>query len=271
MIDYFSNIYPTRHPNKTFRWFNSDVPESYDSKNSIYSPEAFNYTFNELGFRCDSFDNMKSADKRILFMGCSQTEGIGVPVEHTWANILLRKIRKEFPDTNIPYWNIGLAGCGYDSMTRAIYNLVDVLKPQLIFCLFPSPYRREIMKQNEFIRWLPASTAGIDPKFNQIFLEPDWVRYQTEQNLAMMDLILNNKVQVLWDSWFTDDNKPLEEVVSIGKLPTFQNKVKRSWASMRNVDLGRDGMHAGPMTNRRYADYIFEDHVDYIVKCLSSS
>ena len=79
----------------------------------------FNYNFNEYGFRSDSFDN----ECTILFNGCSQTMGIGLPLQDIWP----KQIANYY---NVNYHNIAVGGTDFGHMAqRSVYWLYK-LKPK---------------------------------------------------------------------------------------------------------------------------------------------
>ena len=85
-----------------YQWFSSDSKENYkllNFKKLNYTQDEITYELNSLGYRCDEFSN--ASEFPITFMGCSFTEGIGLPFDEVWAYHLHKKIieltNKTFP------------------------------------------------------------------------------------------------------------------------------------------------------------------------------
>src|ERR1700756_242977 len=110
--------------NQTLDWLPSDTAENYVKKNkfgpNLYQPDTFKYKFNSHGFRCDEFN--LTSELPVVFLGCSSTEGIGLPLGHTWAYQLHQKIVGK-TDLKIPYWNLALGGTGIDTQAHLLYWL----------------------------------------------------------------------------------------------------------------------------------------------------
>jgi hypothetical protein len=89
------------------------------------------YSFNNFGFR----DNNWFGESEILAVGCSNTCGIGVPIDGSWTKILEKKINKDVRNLSRP-------GA---SIQELIYQTFAYFKtfgnPKTIICLFPDPFR----------------------------------------------------------------------------------------------------------------------------------
>lgn len=258
MSKYFDLDFPSRAyiANKTVQWHNSDKPENYVSKGNLYKPESFGYTFNSQGFRCDEFTNEPS----LVFIGCSITEGIGLPLEQCWAHRVASEL-------NVPYINIGMGGAGYDAMSRALYLMQDKIKPKVAIILLPGVWRRELIEVGEYVFWSPVQQFNFTKNKNQVLMNEDWVMYQSMKNLVMMDMIFRRfGTTVIWDSWY----KRGEDIVSyleFDKLKTFQHRVESSFSKYvygNDVWKARDGIHPGPDENKEYADGLLDQYGELI-------
>jgi hypothetical protein len=84
------------------------------------------YNFNSHGYRCNEISNQE-----ILVLGCSQTEGHGLPLELTWPYLLSQKINKD-------YVNLAKGGDGAQAqITKAFQFFKEFYKPKYIFALLP--------------------------------------------------------------------------------------------------------------------------------------
>ena len=151
-----------QYANQNIPWFQTDSEERYQKNLLEHEPELrkfswvnrrFTYHFNSAGFRSDEFD----ADAPgILFLGCSHTVGVGLPVETTLA----RRVSSEL---NLRCYNLGVAGSSNDTAFRlADYYIPKLNIKQVIFLsaertrfeLFTGSKERNILTQsnhaNEF-------------------------------------------------------------------------------------------------------------------------
>jgi len=250
-------------PNKELQWFSTDNQESYIPSNSIYTPESFTYKFNEANFRCDSFD--MTGNSSIMFIGCSFTMGVGLPVEHCWPYLLLDQIKKD-TGLSIPYWNLGITASGTDSHVRTIYQYIDKLKPKIIFLLAASARVRDIPTHELISMWGPTYKSNNVPKEAETILCNDhWIKYQVEKNMAFIDLLVQKSgATLIWDQWGRRDKKEYENVLT---LPSFKNKVSEQFMTYETKDA-RDGKHFGYSSNLAYKNSIYSEYKDLILSSL---
>lgn len=96
------------------------------------------YTYNSYGYRSEEFK-----DQKVLTLGCSQTLGVGLPLEYTWPFLLSEK-------TKMPYVSLASGG---DSMQAQVIKAFQFFKefyhPEYIFGVFPisrmeMPYVKDV-------------------------------------------------------------------------------------------------------------------------------
>lgn len=256
----FFKIVRSNLANKTFKWMTADTEENYKKIVRLmevpYGPTDIEYKYNNYGFRCDDFEDWTKHPYRILYAGCSMTEGIGLPLNDIWATLLHKKICKAL-NVNIPFWTIASGGTGIDQMVRYLYNVKDLLRPQIVISYLPSKERRELAFET---RWGPWSLETVEGRDTKVFLNEDLVEYHTEKNLAMIDMILSEiDCQFLFSSSMADFN-----ITNYIDSPRF---VQRPHVP-EQYDVARDGIHAGPNTNVIMADRAFEFFLPHIAKKL---
>lgn len=231
-----------------YRANTSDVVLSTD----IYDPKRgkhINYKFNNYGFRCDNFDDWKIHSHRVVFLGCSYTEGIGLELDDTWPKIIHKMICDK-GNIRMPFWNLSAAASGTDHLTRYLYHYINILNPQLIICYLPTLERRErwvgdYFKANSLVDVYGRSTL------NKIFLEEMFVEYQTEKNFAMMDLLLESSNSFMLVHHANQDLKINFKNI---KLVDFNADVMYYDTK---IDIARDGLHPGPNSNKIFAERFF--------------
>jgi hypothetical protein len=145
MSTYRTSLY---NKNKTELFCAMDTQELWD-KNSkkylndettkYYQKNPIEYFFNNCGFRTP--DDFNDKDEGNIFLGCSNTMGIGHLLENTWSYKLNKHIGGKF-------WNLSQGGSGTDTAFRLLYGFKDYLKVKNIFHLTtPSyhPFRYEFI------------------------------------------------------------------------------------------------------------------------------
>lgn len=111
----------------------ADPKKKYLLENNGWIDRAITYTYNSHGFRCGEFN---PAEQAILTLGCSFTEGVGMPQEQTWPYILAQHL-------NLPCWNLGVGGGSADMCFRLAKHYLSWLKPTMVVLLCPRPFRME--------------------------------------------------------------------------------------------------------------------------------
>lgn len=111
----------------------------YDTDNS----NLIEYKFNDYGYRA-SFDYESILDsEKIVCIGCSFTEGVGLDENETWPYLLSQKI-------GLPYLNLGIAGGSQGYVMWQIKNVLDTIQTDNIFVLSPPWGRFFDLTDNEF-------------------------------------------------------------------------------------------------------------------------
>jgi len=174
----------------------------------------FTYKFNKDGFR--SIEFMQNPD--IMFLGCSYTLGIGLPVECTWPDIVTKAL-------NIKSVNLGIGGGAIDTFFRISLHWINKLKPKTVVLYVPFKERLEIIRNNGYI----YLSSHYFEQYN-VFLE-DWFANRENSYFNYLKNVLAIK-QVC------QDNNT--------KLIVFDETPER-------IDFARDLSHPGVETNKLIA------------------
>jgi len=134
------------------------------------------------------------------------------------------------------------------------------LRPQIVISLLPRFERRERWSEDHWGPWLTYTKE--DKNTAKIFLKEEYIRYQTEKNLSFIDLLMNR-----WDSLFLYSKIDSDYDLSNITFSKFKNVDHR----LEFIDLGRDGWHAGPESNKLFAERMFNDFYPYIREKLNDS
>jgi hypothetical protein len=149
----------SRLANQTVKWHGTDQEELYQQNliKNRSNLEQYNwvdrpitYKFNSYGFRADEFD---SAGSNVMFLGCSHTEGIGLPYESTWAHIVSTKLK-------LKNYNLGIGGASNDTAFRMAHHWINQLTPDLVIFLSGPRTRVELHTINNQIEDLSIHNDG---------------------------------------------------------------------------------------------------------------
>lgn len=208
------------------------------------------YTYNELGFRGDSINKNGF---RIMSLGCSITEGVGVNDEQTWP----RQLSSLIP--NSVDFNFGTSARSNDFISRCLLSYYDLIKPDLVLILYTFNHRREIythegyiepyipmfswgyMKETEKGKLLQRCLNGIQ-NHNEDFV--NWYK----NHLLIKYFLESKKCNWLWNGSLI--NTHIQEFNRFDSTLVFDNKEKY-------IDVAVDMEHPGPKHFKLYAEELF--------------
>lgn len=217
--------------NKELYWLPSDTEERYlknlethwDSLklNGWIDQPQFTYKFNSHGFRSDEF----SDEPNIMFLGCSFTTGIGLPVEDTWASIVAKQL-------NLKCFNLGIGASSNDSAFRLGHHYIPLLKPKLVV-------------------WLSTDIARLELHTLRGQVEPHgpW----SQDCGYFLDNWLANPLNS--ESNFLKNSLAIEYICKLNNIKLIHKPVINV---LRDLDYARDLMHFGKKSNIDCANSILQ-------------
>jgi hypothetical protein len=226
----------------TFKWGISERKNATYRYSGSDNTGKCQYTYNELGFRGDS---IHKEGFKIMSIGCSNTEGVGVNYDETWPAEFSRYIPES---VNL---NFGTGGRSNDYISRCLITFYDLIKPDLVLIMYTQPARREIVTQTNNIEpFSPVSSWGYlkdteDGKKTHRYLldlqndNEDFVNWY-KNHLLIKYFLEIKKANWLWNGWMGIPRDYIEFNRFDGEYGTF-------------IDKGSDGVHPGPLHNRMYA------------------
>ncbi len=210
------------------------------------------YSYNELGFRGDS---IYKKGFRVMSIGCSNTEGVGVNNNETWPH----QFKKLLP--NSVDMNLGASGRSNDYICRCLLSYYDLIRPDLVLIMYTSPIRREVYTKNMGVKpfipesswnYLKETEEGRKIQDNLTELQNDnedlmnWYR----NHLIIKLFLKSKKCNWLWNGCFNIP-KEYEEF----------NRFDGEYFIHPFIDYGTDGGHPGPSHNKIYAEKLFK-HIE---------
>jgi hypothetical protein len=203
-----------------------DTKEFYEF-NLIKNPEllkqygwidtTFDYSFNSAGFRCKEFTSKPT----IMFLGCSHTCGIGLPVDNIWPELVAKSMNMECA-------NLGQGGGSADTAFRLCLGWIDKIKPNIVIFLRPPSIRWEIVSENR-IQFLGAGVGIYADTYIQDYIIDDNNEYFNHRKniLAIESLCIQRNIKFL----------------NFDGLPALG-------------DLARDLQHSGVNTHQQFANSV---------------
>jgi len=189
------------------------------------------YKFNSNGFRCDEFTSEPTA----LFLGCSLTMGIGLPVEVLWPSLVAE-------DLGLRSANLGQGGGSADTAFRLCLGWIDQIQPKIVVYLKPPRIRWEIITNNSIIE------LGIDNMisgYNADFAP--YMRTYTQDD--------NN-------DYFNDqkNTRGIQSICNERGIPLFVYDAIEDFYPLTTVlDLARDCNHPGVQAHQVFAQKVLKD------------
>lgn len=194
---------------QTLLWSGTDQLNNQDIKWEF----PISYIFNPQGFRTYDFDLIANEEINVA-LGCSQTLGIGLPIEMTWPYLLEK-------ETNIKTLNLGIGGANTDTVARIITNIVESFKINSVYILWPS--------FNRFEHYHSEHIADILP--NNALLEHVWYM---DHNNSLQRFYKNQKIVHMLKKLHSFSLHELELDNTDWRIPG---------------DLARDQIHSGYKSN----------------------
>jgi hypothetical protein len=201
-----------------YSWYPKNTEQQWSGTDQLQNKDPnwqipITYKFNAQGFRTYDLLNLND-DKVDLALGCSQTAGIGLPVEMTWPYLLEK-------ETKIKTLNLGLGGASTDTVARILTNVSGLININSVYILWPSYNRFEYFNTNTIEEILP-STATLEYVWNM------------NQNNSLQRFFKNQKIVHL-----------------LQKIQNFNlNELYYDTTDWRiRGDLARDQIHSGYKSN----------------------
>jgi hypothetical protein len=221
------------------------------------------YSYNELGFRGDS---IKKEGFKVMSLGCSNTEGVGVNYHDTWPLQFTNLI------PNGVNMNFGTSGRSNDFINRCLLTYYDVIKPDLVLIMYTNPFRRESYTKDGGIEpFMPTASWGYLKETDDGVKTQEYLTYLQNDNedtvnwyknhLLIKYFLESKKCNWIWNGFF--------------HIPKDYNEYNRFDGDYGRpfLDYGVDKIHPGPNHNKTYAhklhDFIskkFPNYLNYLPK-----
>jgi hypothetical protein len=235
------------HKNTTLRGCYSD-----DFPADFFKHDDISYSFNEFGFRSDSFSK---DNNEFLFAGCSHTFGVGLPKNIIWASRLNEILGGK------KFLNIGMPGASIDLICYNVMRYIERFgKPKGVFILFPDFYRKLIIYDQKILtKFAAARDSGLTAE------EIEENILKSFMHIKNLELFCNAlDIPLVYSSW----QRPIKDVMLKLKREGFLSNVfdiedmsmidsnlidKTNSKFPHYWDVARDNEHFGEFENLCFA------------------
>ena len=227
-----------------------------ERKNSIWRESGSErsgkctYTYNELGFRGDS---IHKEGFKIMSLGCSHTEGVGVHDYETWPSQFTKLV------SNGVNMNFGTGGRSNDFMVRCLLSYYDLIKPDLVLIMYTYSTRKEIYTNDGGVEpYMATSVWGyLEETEDGRLIQKNLLEIQNNnedfinwyKNHQLIKLFLESKkCNFIWNGSLIHSN--------------YKDEFRYDGDFLLNVlDKAVDNRHCGPLHLKNYATKL-HDHIN---------
>lgn len=169
-------------PGDTLELYKENLINRYDDlKRNNWINSRFTYDFNSLGFRCKEFTHEPS----IMFLGCSYTMGLALPVETIWPELISKQLKMNCA-------NFGISGSSSDTAFRLCHGYIDIIKPKLVIFMVPPSIRFENVNDNRV-----SNVIISNPQYTDFFklwgIDDNNSYFNNEKNILAIKMLCHER------------------------------------------------------------------------------
>ena len=232
------------------RWLQTDSEENYRRQgNKAFSIESVGYHFNSLGYRGDEFE-LDSGRVRVVFLGDSNTFGLGTPWEGLWTAHVTKHLEERW-GMPVHQSNLAWGGTGSDYIAMTIHPSVEVLKPAAVFVLWPLVRRAtwfdDAGRPVHFIpQWIPGEYRKDHEAFLRLATEPYGFFNYVRNFHIVNDRLVRLGIPYYWGNIEAYSPELLSRYVPLDRFAGVWHK----------LDFARDGLHGGLKSHISFANLV---------------
>ena len=186
-----------------FKWFLSERKNKSFTTSGSDNSNQNQYTYNQLGFRGNT---LPLEGKKLMAVGCSHTEGIGVDDNQTWPHYLSDLL-------NYSHVNFGFTGRSNDYIARCVLTFTEKIKPDIVCIMYSYPERREYYTKDGGVEPFHPSSWGWfhenEKEFSSMveLSNPnnDFINWY-KNHLLIVTYLQNLKIPLVWNGTFLNTN-----------------------------------------------------------------
>ena len=241
--------------NSDLSWLPYDRPEQASGP---YKDVRVTYETNTRGWRSREVV-LPSPNRKIMFVGCSYTMGVGLPYDEVWTSIVTRQVEAALGET-VEQHNFGYPAHANDFFAMVVHQVLPILKPDLLIVLFTEFSRRTLFHRfGRLMAFLPNWVVPGHKADHAAFIRlqsnsHDFMDFVRQHSLIDAVARLNG-VPWIWQTWGRQSLLPPPE--QLARYVKTDNMIDCAFPAYGHLateetmrlDLARDGKHPGPKAN----------------------
>jgi hypothetical protein len=258
---------------------------------SIIEDNRISYVSNSYGHRSDEFQRLDKDKVNILFAGCSQTFGLGLPVEETWPSILYKWMKENHSDIDFgPYQALSFTGGSIEKIVQNIFKYCHLFgNPNIIYFLAPDIDRQigyglleypgaKAINDVNFIDHVNMRTVTKEElgsgKVEQV-MSAEASILRSVSTLRMLEIFcISNNIELIWNTWGPEDD--LYRMIDFKKFRSDTELSEKMFYALEEKEMllpkskyenkARDLMHDGYAVQRYFANKMYSWYIELFVK-----
>ena len=254
--------------------FTVNPAESQQAFGTIDDGEV-TYDYNNDWFRSDEFTVDHPEKYHIVFSGCSETEGVGSPLDTVWSKMLHTELKEKYDIGG--YYNLAKSGNGWHKVVSSLMVYIKKYgKPTHLFVLLPN-IARNFVWEDERETWTYQQKLNFssnkkhlpESMVNQITTLDEYRNAFIQFSLTwkLFEAFCNaSNIKLICSSWNYEENLNLEfqnHIPSYFPLhrPDFDEyaKIKRPDGKFKDKDLRRRDNHSGILYHEWWKDAFMDE------------
>jgi hypothetical protein len=229
-------------------------PKEYDmfEMNNITVPldsGEIIYRYNNEGFRSDNI----SDENKILFLGCSEGEGLGGTLDQSWPKQVFDSIKHLYGAEK--FYNLSVDNFGYQKILANCFAYIEKYgNPQAIVILFPETSRTVSWdpERSEYtVKW--SNTNNIETKEEESHIMDSLINFI--QSMHMFEhFCKTNNIDLFWSVWDWNQNLILTELKVFNNFITIDYGIYVRTPLVEKI-IKRDG-HQGEYHHQTWSSNI---------------
>ena len=256
------------------RWHSLDSEKNYRKRpHPRFGPDDVEYRFNRHGYRCPELPVAGQHNDDVVTIACIGSSGLfgtGLPEAMTLP-VLLQQLLQEHLGRPVNSWNLAVGGTGADYVTRMLFSVLPVLKPDVVLLTTHPFNRREWIGETGRIY-----TTQSYPHWHHRFLDPErWQMHVVCRQVSnpynhVMHFLTHAKV---WESlcdradvmWLFTTEGYSEHIEPVYRYMTEPRKMvgpgmfslTKRYSANPATGYARDMLHPGILPTKELAEILF--------------
>jgi hypothetical protein len=267
------------------------LDDSPDMESSIVYDEKISYISNSFGHRSDEFSRLNKDKTNVLFAGCSQTFGSGLPVEETWPSILYQWMKTDNPEVSFgPYQVLSFTGGSIEKIVQNIFKYCHLFgNPNIIYFLapdidrqigyglleYPGAKERNDVNFVDHVNMRTVTKEEIGSGKVEQVMSAEASILRSVYTLRMLEIFcIANNIELIWNTWGPED--ALYRMIDFKKFRSDTELSEKMFYDLEEKMINlpkskyenkaRDLRHDGYAVQRYFANRMYSCYIELFGK-----